>query len=108
MKSMLCQKQLSFGKGVLKSNYIKIFALALYSIFFFNSASSQQDNIASLNLKSQLIGISTQNLSHGKQLSKFQFDSVQTPSRNRVWIVGIVNVVGYGTSLIILNNAWYK
>jgi hypothetical protein len=28
--------------------------------------------------------------------------------RKRQWLIGAVNVVGYGGSLVLLNNAWYK
>ncbi len=43
-------------------------------------------------------------------------DPIWTPStsltkkekKNRQWIIGSVNVVGYGSSLVILSNTWYK
>jgi hypothetical protein len=30
------------------------------------------------------------------------------PNKGRIWLIGGVNVAGYGGSLLILNNAWYK
>lgn len=43
-------------------------------------------------------------------ISLFGQDSVSLSKRNtsRQWIVGGISVVGYGGSLIILNEAWYK
>ena len=29
-------------------------------------------------------------------------------NKNRTWLVAGINVVGYGTSLILFSNAWYK
>lgn len=34
--------------------------------------------------------------------------SIQNNSVKRQWLVGGINVVGYGSSLVILNNTWYK
>jgi Predicted periplasmic lipoprotein (DUF2279) len=31
-----------------------------------------------------------------------------TPNKNRIWLITGINVAGYGGSLIILNNTWYK
>jgi hypothetical protein len=30
------------------------------------------------------------------------------PNKQRLWLIGGANVIGYGGSLIVLNNAWYK
>jgi Predicted periplasmic lipoprotein (DUF2279) len=31
-----------------------------------------------------------------------------TPNKTRIWLITAINVAGYGGSLIILNNTWYK
>ncbi|HLG40339.1 MAG TPA: DUF2279 domain-containing protein [Chitinophagaceae bacterium] len=31
-----------------------------------------------------------------------------SPYKKRQWLIGAINVAGYGGSLIVLNNAWYK
>src|SRR5678816_362164 len=43
-------------------------------------------------------------------LSKFSFAQVDsvTSNKKRVIVISAVNAVGYGGSLIILNNTWYK
>ncbi|MFT3675004.1 MAG: DUF2279 domain-containing protein [Chitinophagaceae bacterium] len=35
-------------------------------------------------------------------------DTGSGPVKSRVWLVAGINVVGYGTTLALLNNAWYK
>lgn len=35
-------------------------------------------------------------------------DTGTGPVKSRVWLVAGINVVGYGTTLALLNNAWYK
>ncbi|TMI86055.1 MAG: DUF2279 domain-containing protein [Bacteroidetes bacterium] len=42
----------------------------------------------------------------GKTTSQQPFDA--TVHKKRIWLVTGVNVVGYGASLVILNNTWYK
>jgi len=45
-----------------------------------------------------------------KANSPFSYLNYLTPEqkRKRQWIVGGLNVIGYGASLIIFNNTWYK
>ena len=47
------------------------------------------------------------------RLKTIQYGIVQNikysnPNKHRVWLITGINVAGYGSSLIILNNTWYK
>jgi len=43
-----------------------------------------------------------------KKLKDAQYVLTTDQKKKRQWFIGGVNVIGYGGSLIILNNAWYK
>jgi len=94
----------------LRGIYGKILILYLAVVLFcIHGFSQDQFSKKYTSVQSQLIGIADEHVIRTQYPGlKFQFDSVATPSKNRVWIVAAVNVIGYGSSLIILNNAWYK
>jgi hypothetical protein len=94
-----------------RSGFCSLFSILAYFIFFPTLLKAQTDTS-----DAGLRNISTQSIDTTIQLALHP--SVKKPDlyyslspeqkRKRQWLVGGINVVGYGASLIIFSNTWYK
>lgn len=66
----------------------------LFFILFFRLSFGQHETPDSLKLNSGVNPISTSRITE--------------PNKNRLWLISGIHVAGYGGSLLLLNNAWYK
>jgi hypothetical protein len=108
MRSGFVEIQLGVGSfKFMQDKCNKNCILILAVVFFSNLVYSQQNNFKRYRLTTQLVGISSEFEINNPPSFEIPVDSSK-PNKNRVWTVSAVNVVGYGASLIILNNAWYK
>ena len=64
-----------------------------------------------ISISANLYGFSQQNDPDSTIIQNAYSDAPgieQQPNKNRIWLITGVNVAGYGGSLLILNNTWYK
>jgi uncharacterized protein YfiM (DUF2279 family) len=94
--SLLSSPLLSAAKESLTSPFRSLLRMVAILLLYSNESSGQADT-ASINtaIDSTPAHISTITLTPKQQ-------------RTRQWIIGGVHVVGYGGTLILLNNTWYK
>src|ERR1700742_236943 len=86
----------------LTSSFRSMLSILVVSVFLAQSLSAQQPIDAGASVDT------TGFFMKGASLKKFDAFLPDQRKKNRQWFVGTLNVAGYGGSLIILNNTWYK
>ena len=92
------------------SSAFRSLLIIMVSCFFFSSLHAQTDSSSKKSPGQQ--SDSTRNKEIGEMLKNLPHpgvpDAEAKPNKNRQLLIGGLNIAGYGTSIIIFNNTWYK